>query len=292
MKSFEYVAPKTTKEVVSALKRHGKRAMIVAGGTDLLVKMKGRALGPDVVVDVKRVPGLGEIKFDKKNGLTLGACVTMREVERSPVVRRHYAGVAEGAEIVGSVQIRNRATVVGNLCNAAPSADVAPGLMALGAKVKIAGPGGSTRTLPLDQFFAGPGKTVLKPGEWVTHVVVPPPPPKTGSAYLRHTTREAMDIAVVGVGAAVTLTPRNGVCKDARIVLGAVAPTPMRAVRAEGLLKGQKLTADLIEQAAQVASEEARPISDQRGSAEFRRELTKVMTERMVKKAFESAKKG
>jgi len=291
VKSFEYVAPKTVKEVVSALKRRGKRAMIVAGGTDLLVKMKGRALGPDLIVDIKHIPGLDEIKFDRKNGLTIGACVTMRDAELSPVVRKHCAGVAEGAEIVGSVQIRNRATVVGNLCNAAPSADVAPGLIALGAKVRVAGPG-RIRAVPLDQFFTGPGKTILKPGEWVTHVVVPPPPPKTGSAYVRHTTREAMDIAVVGVGAAVTLAPRNGVCKDARIALGAVAPTPIRAVRAEGLLKGQKLTADLIEQAAQVASEEARPISDQRGSAEFRRELTKVLTERMVTRAFEAAKRG
>ena len=290
MKSFEYVAPKTIKEVTAALKRHGKRAMIVAGGTDLLVKMKGRALGPDVIVDIKRVPGLDEIKFNKKTGLTLGACVTMREAELSPVVRKHFAGLAEGAEIVGSVQIRNRATVVGNLCNAAPSAEVAPGLMALGAKVKIAGPRG-VRTLPLDQLFAGPGKNNLKPGEWVTHVIVPSPPPRTGSAYVRHTTREAMDIAVVGVGAAVTLAPKNGVCKDARIVLGAVAPTPIRAPRAESLLKGQKLTADLIAQAGQAASEEARPISDQRGSAEFRRDLTKVLTERMVTRAFEAAKK-
>ena len=291
MKSFEYMAPKTIKEVVSALKKHGKKAMIVAGGTDLLVKMKGRALGPDVIVDIKRVPGLDEIKFDKKNGLTVGACVTMREVELSPVVRKHYPGVAEGAEIVGSVQIRNRATIVGNLCNAAPSADVAPGLMVHGAKVKVAGPGGS-RTLPLEGFFAGPGRNTLKPGEWVTHVVVPPPPPRTGSAYVRHCTREAMDIAVVGVGASVTLAPKNGVCKEARIVLGAVAPTPIRAPRAEALLRGQKLTDALIAQAGQVASEEARPISDQRGSAEFRRDLTKVMTERMVKQALNAAKKG
>lgn len=291
MKRFEYVAPKTIKEVTAALKKHGKRAMIVAGGTDLLVKMKGRALTPEVVVDIKRVPGLDEIRFDKRNGLTLGACVTMGEVERSSVVRERYAGVAEGAEIVGSVQIRNRATIVGNLCNAAPSADVAPGLMTLGAKVKIVGPGGS-RTVALENFFAGPGRNTLKPGEWVTHVVVPPPPPRTGSAYVRHTTREAMDIAVVGVGAAVTLAPRNGVCKDARIVLGAVAPTPIRAPRAEGLLRGKKLTADLIAQAGQAASEEARPISDQRGSAEFRRELTKVMTERMVARALKAAKKG
>jgi len=291
VKRFEYVAPKTIKEVTAALKKHGKRAMIVAGGTDLLVKMKGRALTPEVVVDIKRVPGLDEIRFDKRNGLTLGACVTMGEVERSSVVRERYAGVAEGAEIVGSVQIRNRATIVGNLCNAAPSADVAPGLMTLGAKVKIVGPGGS-RTVALENFFAGPGRNTLKPGEWVTHVVVPPPPPRTGSAYVRHTTREAMDIAVVGVGAAVTLAPRNGVCKDARIVLGAVAPTPIRAPRAEGLLRGKKLTADLIAQAGQAASEEARPISDQRGSAEFRRELTKVMTERMVARALKAAKKG
>lgn len=292
MKSFEYVAPKTVKEVVATLKKHGKKAMIVAGGTDLLVKMKGRALGPDVIVDIKRVAGLSEIKFDKKNGLSIGACVTMREAELSPLVRKNYPGVAEGAEIVGSVQIRNRATVVGNLCNAAPSADVAPALVAHGARVRITGPKG-TRSLLLESFFAGPGRTILAPGEWVTHVLAPPPPPRTGSAYVRHTTREAMDIAVVGVGAAITLAPKDGVCKDVRIVLGAVAPTPVRATHAEALLRGRKLTDALIAQAGEAAaSEDARPISDQRGSAEFRRDLTQVMTERMIKQAMNAARKA
>jgi len=288
VKSFEYVAPKTIKEVVSALKKHGKKAMIVAGGTDLLVKMKGRALGPDVVVDIKRVPGLDEIKFDKKNGLTVGACVTMRDAELSPVVRKHYPGVAEGAEIVGSVQIRNRATVVGNLCNAAPSADVAPGLIAHGAKVKVAGPGAS-RTILLEGFFAGPGKNILKPGEWVTHVVVPPPPPRTGSAYVRHCTREAMDIAVVGVGIRLTLAA-GGSIDEARICLGAVAPTVIRAQDAEQALQGQSPSEELFERAAVLAQQSARPISDVRGSAEFRRYLVGAMTKRCLSIALNRAK--
>lgn len=291
MKSFEYVAPRTVKEVVTVLKKHGKKALIVAGGTDLLVKMKGRVIGPDVVVDIKRIAGLSGIKYDKKTGLTLGACVTMRDVEQSPLIRKTYPALAEGAQVVGSVQIRNRATVVGNLCNAAPSADMAPGLLAHGAKVKILGPKG-TRSLSLEGFFTGPGKTVLAPGEWVTHVVVPPPAPRTGSAYVRHTIREAMDIAVVGVGVSLTLSPGNGTCKEARIVLGAVAPTPIRAGQAESLLRGQKLTPGLISQAGEAAARDARPISDQRGSAEYRRELTKVMTERMIRQAWGAARKG
>ena len=288
MKSFDYVAPRTIKEVVSVLRRYGHRAKILAGGTDLLVKMKGRMLTPDVVVDIKRVPGLDEIKFDRKSGLTIGACVTMRQVEVSPVVRAHYPGLAQGAEIVGSVQIRNRATLVGNLCNSSPSADVAPGFMVLGARLRIAGPA-RARAVPIEKFFAGPGKNVLKTGEWVTHVKVPPPPSRTGSAYVRHTTREAMDIAVAGVAALVTFARRNGICSDVRIALAAVAPTPIRARRAEGLLKGRKLTQSLIEEAATAASEEARPMTDQRGSAEFRRELTKVLTRRMIVQACKAA---
>ncbi len=288
MNRFEYVCPTTIKGVVSILRKHSKRAMILAGGTDLLVKMKDRSITPEVVVDIKRISGLDQIQYDKKKGLSIGACVTMREAENSPILHKHYKALVEGSEIVGSVQIRNRATLVGNICNAAPSADVAPGFIVVGAKVKIAGPKG-TRIIQLGRFFTGPGKTILRTGEWVTHILVPSPPPRTGSAYIRHTIREAMDIAVVGVGVALTMSKKNGRCKEAKISLGAVAPTPIRAIRAEKLLRGQELNQKLIEQAARIASEESRPISDQRGSAEFRRDLTRVLTERMVTRAFKAA---
>ena len=281
MQAFDYVAVGSVREAVAALKNK-KRVMVLAGGTDMLVRMKGRALTPEVVVDVKGIPGAGD--FSAKSGLSIGSAVTMRQVELSAKVREDYAAVAQGAAVVGSIQIRNLATVAGNICNAAPSADVAPGLIALRAKVRIAGPGGQ-RTLLVENFMTGPGKTALKRGELVTAIQLPTPGPRTGSAFVRHTPRAAMDIAVVNVAVAMTLAPRTGKCEDVRIVLGAVAPTPMRALKAEMLLRGEKLTADLVAEAAAVAGAEARPISDQRASAEFRRELVRVLTGRMVEAA-------
>jgi len=221
----------------------------------------------------------------------VGAAVTMRQAELSGTVQKRYPAIAQGAGVVASVQVRNRATLVGNLCNAAPSADTAPGMIALRAKVRIAGPEGR-RTVLLEDFFTGPGKTVLGPGEMVTAVQVPPPAPRTGSAYARHTPRGAMDIAVAGVGVGVTLAPRAGTCEDIRIVLGAVAPTPLRARQAEGVLRGKVPTPELIEQAAEVAAGEARPIDDVRASAGYRRDLVRVLTRRMVEAALEDARKG
>ena len=280
MQAFDYVAVGSVQEAVAALNK--KRVMVLAGGTDMLVRMKGRALTPEVVVDVKGIPGAGD--FSAKSGLSIGAAVTMRQVELSAKVREDYAAVAQGAAVVGSIQIRNLATVAGNICNAAPSADVAPGLIALRAKVRIAGPGGQ-RTVLVENFMTGPGKTALKRGELVTAIQLPTPGPRTGSAVVRHTPRGAMDIAVGNVAVAMTLAPRTGKCEDVRIVLGAVAPTPMRALKAEMLLRGEKLTADLVAEASAVAGAAARPISDQRASAEFRRELVRVLTGRMVEAA-------
>ena len=282
MQAFDYVAAGSVREAVAALKK--KRAMVLAGGTDMLVRMKGRVLTPDSVVDIKGIPGAGEISFSAKSGLRIGPAVTMRQVELSDQVREVYAALAQGAAVVGSIQIRNLATVAGNICNSAPSADTAPGLIALRAKVRIAGSDGQ-RTMLVENFMTGPGKTALKRGELVTAIQLPTPGPRTGSAFVRHTPRGAMDIAVVNVAVAMTLAPRTGKCGDVRIVLGAVAPTPMRALKAETLLRGEKLTVDLIAEAAAVAGAEARPISDQRASAEFRRELVRVLTGRMVEAA-------
>ena len=280
MNRFEYFAPGTVREAAEVLQAH-PQAKLLAGGTDLLVQMKERARTPDTLVDIRRIPGANELCFDSKTGLSIGAAVTMRQVELMPAAQMHCAGLAEGARVVGSFQIRNLATIVGNICNAAPSADTAPGLIVQGAQVKIAGPDG-LREMPVENFMTGPGRTALETGEFVTGIRVPAPSPRTGSAYVRHTPRGAMDIAMVGVGAAVTLAPRTRDCQDARIVLGAVAPTPLRARAAERLLKGQRLTETLIAEAAEAAAEEARPISDVRGSAAFRREMVRVLTARMV----------
>ena len=289
MQSFEYIAPRTVKEAVAALQAH-RGALLLAGGTDALIGMKLRVQTPGVVVDIKRVRGLDELRFDEKSGLTIGAAVTMRQIELLPLVGERYAALAQAAAVVGSVQIRNLATLAGNVCNAAPSADTAPGLIVLGAKVRIAGPQGR-RSMAVEKFMVGPGKTALKAGELVTGIQVPVPGRRTGSAYVRHTPRGAMDIAVVGVGAAVTLTPRTGACEDLKIVLGAVAPTPLRAKRAERLLKGEKFSEELIEAVAAAAAEEARPISDVRASAEFRRHMVRVLTKRMVAAARQDAQR-
>ena len=287
MNNFEYFVPQTAREAVEVLQAHPE-AKLLAGGTDLLVQMKERVRTPGALVDIRRIPGVNELRFDRKTGLAIGAAVTMRQVELLPAAQVHYAGFAEGARVVGSFQIRNLATIAGNICNAAPSADTAPGLIVHGARVKIAGPNGQ-REMLVENFMVGPGRTTLKPGDFVIGIQVPVPPPRTGSAYVRHTPRGAMDIAMVGVGAAVTLAPRTRVCQDARIVLGAVAPTPLRARAAERMLKGQRLTDGLIAEAADVAAAEARPISDVRGSAEFRREMVRVLAGRMVAAAFENA---
>ncbi len=288
MHSFDYFAPRTVREAVEALKAH-PGAMVLAGGTDMLVRMKGRIWKPEAVVDVTRISGLGELRFDRKRGLRVGAAVTMRQVELSPAACAHYPALAQGAGVVGSFQIRNLATVVGNICNAAPSADVAPGLIVHRARVRIAGPGGR-RSLLVENFMTGPGQTALKAGEFVTAIEVPLPAPRTGSAYVRHTPRGAMDIAAVGVGVAVTLAPRTGACEEIGIVLGAVAPVPMRAKQAERVLRGRKPTPGLIDEAADAAVGEARPISDVRGSAGFRREMVRVLTGRMVTAACEGAR--
>ena len=280
MQAFDYIAVETVKEAVAALKKHPK-GKVLAGGTDMLVRMKGRVLTPEVVVDVSNIPGARDLTFSRKSGLKIGPAVSMRQIELSEAVNEHYPALAQGAGIVGSIQIRNLATVVGNVCNAAPSADTAPGLIALGAKVRIAGPGGQ-RSMLVEKFMSGPGKTPLRRGELVTAIQVPVPNARTGSAFKRHTPREAMDIAMVNVAVALRLAARTGKCEEARIVLGAVAPTPMRALKAERLLRGEKLTAELIERAGVAAAGEARPISDVRATAEFRREMVRVLTARMI----------
>ena len=290
MNAFEYFAPTTMKEAVALLSAH-PNARVLAGGTDMLVRMKGRVWTPDAVVDIARLPGAKALTFDAKRGLALGAGVTMRQVELSALVHQRYAALAQGASVVGSVQIRNLATVVGNVCNAAPSADTAPGLIALNAKVRIAGPNGR-RSMLVENFMTGPGKTALNPGELVTGIEMPAPAPRTGSAYVRHTPRSAMDIAVVGVAASVVLASRTGLCQAVRIVLGAVAPTPLRARGAEEMLVGQKPTPEVIEAAAERAAAEAHPISDVRASADFRRYLVGVLTARMVQAACEDAQQG
>ncbi len=286
MLKFDFVAPRSPEDVVLQLQERGPGGKLIAGGTDLLLQLKARVTRPSYVVDLSRLPELTRLEYQPNRGLWIGAMVRMRTIQQSPLVQERFGIVVDGAKLVGSIQIRNLATVGGNLCNAAPSADVAPPLIAAGARAEILGPGGS-RSVPLDEFFLGPRRTVLGPAELLLGVLVPEPAARSGGHYLRHTPRKEMDIAVVGVGSHLTL--ENGHCSDARIVLGAVAPTPLRAARAEAALRGQPLTPELIEHAAGLAAEEARPITDVRGNADFRRHLVAVLTSRTLTTAWAQA---
>jgi carbon-monoxide dehydrogenase medium subunit len=285
VKEFEYLEPKSLQQALEWLNTHRGRARVLAGGTDLYLRLRKYVFSPDYVIDLKRVPELDYITPNRGGGVQIGPTALQGDVARSSVIQQLYPALAEAALWVGAVQTRNRATVVGNLCNASPAADTAPALISYGAQVKIASVSGE-RLVALEEFFVGPGRTVLQDNELVAEVILPAPRPRTGGAFFRRT-RTAMDIAVV-CGATV-LNLSNGTCQEARISLGAVGPTPLRAVRAEAVLQGQTLTDQRLEEASRIASEEARPIDDVRGSAEYRREMVHVLTRRGLKQAVERA---
>jgi carbon-monoxide dehydrogenase medium subunit len=280
------VLPTSVEECLRALADRGPDARVVAGGTDLVPQLKAGMLQTGCVVDLSGVKQLRQLARANGSGLRIGAAVTARTLERDAAVKKAYPALSESGALVGSVQVRNLATLGGNLCNAAPSADMAPPLLALDAEAVIAGPNG-TRRVPLASFFLGVRRTVLEPGELLVEIVVPDPRPHSGGNYRRHTPRRELDIAVVGVASQLTLA--QGVCTKARIALAAVAPTPVRATAAERLLEGQPVTPELIERAAAAAVEAARPISDQRGSADFRRHLVQVLTRRTLTTALARA---
>lgn len=285
---FEYFAPETIEEVCQLLREMGKNAKVMAGGTDLLVNLGNRLSKPSAVIGLKRIKGLDQIIFDKKMGLTIGATALLADVASHPDILRTYTAVAYAAEETGTVQIRNMGTVVGNLCNAAPSADNAPTLLAMDAELIIMSAKGQKR-LPLSRFFKGPGSTALKPEEIVASVFVPLPPPHSGCSYQHISARGKVDISAVGVAAMVIMADET--CKDARIALGGVAPTPMPALKTERLIKGKNLGPRLIEKAGLQASKESKPISDIRASAAYRRKMVEVLTKRALAEAQKRAMK-
>ncbi len=273
MHRFEYFAPTTLDETLSLLMRRGDGVKLLAGGTDLLVQMKEAGRHPAAVVSLHALHELQSIEANG-NGLRLGASVDMGTIAGDPRVQQRYTALAEGAGIVGSVQTRNMATIGGNVCNAAPSADTIPPLVVLDAVTEVVGQD---------------GKRELLVEEMVVAFRLPEPPPRTGSVYQRHTPRKIMDIAVVGVGIRLVLSERGSI-SDARICLGAVAPTVIRATEAEQALTGQSPSEKLFARAAELAQQAARPISDVRGSAEFRRYLVGAITTRCLDIALERAK--
>jgi CO/xanthine dehydrogenase FAD-binding subunit len=287
MRRFDYLAPRSLAEALEMMSdRPG--AVPLAGGTDLLVQMREGHRSIETLLSLRRVP---EVQGWAHNGaLAFGSAVTVGQIAADPQIREDWTALSMGAGLIGSVQIRNVATVGGNVCNAAPSADTAPPLLVLGAQAVIAGARGE-RTVPLEAFFLGPGQTVLRPGELLKEIVVPRPPQRTGSFYVRHTPRVRMDLAVAGVAAAVTLES-DGTIAAARLALGAVAPVPMRANAAEALLSGHAATDELMREAGAAAAQEARPIDDLRASAEYRRHLVDVLTRRALGGALTRARES
>lgn len=283
MHPFAYFEPATLDETMALLARHGRSADLMAGGTDLLVEIKEQIRRPAAVINLKKIPDLADLACDAATGLRIGALVTIRSIETSGPVQRLYPALAQAARDIGSIQIRNRATVAGNVCRASPSADTLPPLIAYGARIEIVGPPGP-RSVALADFFTGPGKTVLGEGEIVTALVLPPPPELAGSDYIKHGRRKAMELATVGV--AVALRRDGDVCRDVRIVLGAVAPTPIRARAAEALLEGSMPDDTTIAAAGHAARDESRPISNVRASADYRRAMVAVLTRRAVATAW------
>jgi carbon-monoxide dehydrogenase medium subunit len=287
VRRFELVLPESVEACIKALAQGGGEARVLAGGTDLLPQMKNGVLKPARVIDLSGIARLRTIEAGNGQGIRIGSAVTARALELDRAVRGHYLSLAESGALVGSVQVRNLATLGGNLCNAAPSADMAPPLVALDAEAVITGPKGERR-VPIATFFTGVRRTVLAPDELLVELAVPNPGPRSGGNYLRHTPRRELDIAVVGVASQLTLGT-GGVCTKARIALAAVAPVPLRATAAEQALEGQPVTPDRIARAADLAVEAARPISDQRGSADFRRHLVRVLTRRTLTTALARA---
>lgn len=284
MRSFEYHSPNTIRDACKLLSKYKNKARVLAGGTDLIPNMHAGKYAPVHVVNIKSISGLDNIKLDKKNGLTLGPLVKLNELIYSDVIRDNYPILCEVAQLMASHQVRNLATLGGNLCNAAPSADTAPILIALDSTITITGAGGD-RTLSLEEFFTGPGSTALDYGELLTNIQVPPIPSRTGIAYIKHGTRKALEIAVVGVAALIQLEDESEVCKSARIIVAACAPTPLRIPAAEKLLIGKKLSAQNFELASETASEAVAPITDVRACDTYRREMVKVHSKRALELA-------
>lgn len=278
MKNFEFFEPTTLTEASRLFAQ--EHAQLLAGGTDIVIGMKALTETPQSVISLQKIPGLAGITTEADNSIGIGAMTKAREVELSTDIQQHHTALAEGAAEIGSIQIRNLATIGGNIAHASPAADTVAGLLVADAQVDIASADGE-RTVPINELFTGPGQTVLAPGEIITRFRLPSP--ASGSHYIKHKIREVMDLAFIGVAAAVNLD--NGVITDARIGLAAVAPTPIRATEAENLLKGNELTAELLAQAGEAAAAAASPISDLRCSAEHRSEMVNVLTRRTVQAA-------
>lgn len=279
--TFEFAAPSNLDEALSLFAQPGE-VRPVAGGTDIIDQLKTGRRRAALVVDIKRIPELQRLEIDTDGAFHIGAARCCTDIHNFEPARSRFTGISEACGLVGSVQIQNRAAIGGNICNASPSADTTPSLLSHDASAIIIS-GKGQRHVPLADFFSGPGQTVLQKGEILQEIVLPQPPENSASSYLRFIPRNEMDIAVAGVGSFLHLDPDTQIVMSARIALASVAPTPVRALGAEQVLEARTLTDDLIAEASEKATESANPITDVRGSAEYRKELVKVLTRRTLK---------
>ncbi len=284
MKRFDYIRPGNIKDAIAALKANDE-PYLLAGGTDLLIGMKTNAVKPKCLIDLKGIPDLEGIEYH--NGFKLGALTTVRDVEVSPLIREKIPVLSEAAGTLGSIQIRNRATIGGNLCHGSPAADMAAILLAMNCEVKIA-TGNGAKTIGLDQFFIAPNRTVLNRNEILSQLIIPKEIEQFKGVYLKHGPRKAMDIGIVNIAILLDADAGSGLCNQIMIAMGAVAPRPIRAKKAEALLNGNKLKSETIQKAAEAAANEATPITDFRASAGYRKDLVKNLVARGIHQILES----
>ena len=284
--SFEYIKADSADEVTRLLDQHGSAAKLLMGGTDLLIRMRNGLIRPYIVIDVKHLPGMQEVAYDEQQGLTVGAAVTMNQLARHPDVRAHYPLLAEACRAVGSYQLRNRATIGGNLCNASPASDTAPATLVLDGQIELYGPDGA-RQVPAGAFFLGPGKTAMQAGELMTGIHFSPPPANSAGRYLKLGRNKISDLALVSVAiwGGADETTVSGF--RFRLALGAVAPTPLRLPGVEAFLAAHDLDKETLAQAAEQAAQQATPIDDVRSSAVYRKAMVRNLTLRGLQAVWE-----
>jgi len=291
MQEFEYVGPTNLEDAIRLMAEKGPRAKALAGGTDVLVQLRGGRFQIDRLVDVKKIPELNELSCSAADGLTLGAAVPCYQVYEDQTIQKMYPGLVDSAFLIGGIQIQGRATVGGNLCNAAPSGDTIPALIVLEATCTVAGPNGR-RTIAVEDFCAGPGRNVLQDGELLVALHIPAPKPTYGASFLRFIPRNEMDIAIANVAAAVLLDDSKQRIVSARIAIGSVGPTPIFVKQSGDLLAGKEANEASIEEAAEAAKGAATPINDMRGTIPQRIHLVGVLTKRALRTAISRAREG
>jgi carbon-monoxide dehydrogenase medium subunit len=282
MENFEYFEPKTLKEAVRLLVKYKRGARLLAGGTDLMIEMKGSYVKPKYLINLKKIKGLDKISYSKKEGLSIGSLVTWTNILSSKPIHQYYPILWEAASLIGCTQIRNMGTIGGNICHGSPSADSAPALIVYGTQCVIAGPG-KDRVIPIEEIFAGVQKISLKEGEILTGFRLPTPDTRSKGCYLTFSLRRAMDLPIVGVS--VLIRASDGIFQDVKIALGAVAPTPIRAKKTERFLSGKTIDEETIRKAAKEAMMESKPITDVRASRDYRLGLVDELTYRAIKQS-------